>query len=249
MFGQVLWSTWLPHLWKIAKMLAYAPSYAETLSFTYDFRKFAAFLKLRWRSLCLQWGHGVVFRSSSGSKRLIAIGFQMELFRLFWRFLSIMRWLEVPVSRIGASRRGKQQNLAYWMLRTEHWCRRQSVIMKINSKTYLWTDMVNQTWRVWTSKISVYEILFILFDKSECRIQIFKKIFSNVVVTSNSSCVFLYLFSSVNISPVRFVVLHLQDWWCVGKRETSFPVNKLWLIYLPPSLWPLTLKNRYACKF
>ena len=37
-----------------------------------------------------------------------------------------------------------------------------------------------------------------------------KKIFSNVVVTSNSSCVFLYLFSSVNISPVRFV-LHLQD--------------------------------------
>jgi len=38
----------------------------------------------------------------------------------------------------------------------------------------------------------------------------FKKIFSNVVVTSNSSCVFLYLFSSVNISPVRFV-LHLQD--------------------------------------
>jgi len=70
----------------------------------------------------------------------------------------------------------------------------------------------------------------------------FKKIFSNVVVTSNSSCVFLYLFSSVNISPVRFV-LHLQDWWCVGKRETSFPVNKLWLIYLPPSLWPLTLSK------
>ena len=34
------------------------------------------------------------------------------------------------------------------------------------------------------------------------------------------------------------LVLHLQDWWCVGKRETSFPVNKLWLIYLPPSLWP-----------
>jgi len=76
----------------------------------------------------------------------------------------------------------------------------------------------------------------------------YKKIFSNVVVTSNSSCVFLYLFSSVNISPVRFV-LHLQDWWCVGKRETSFPVNKLWLIYFPPSLWPLTMKNRYACKF
>ena len=45
--------------------------------------------------------------------------------------------------------------------------------------------------------------------------------FSNVVVTSHSSCVFLYLFSSANISPVRFV-LHLQDWWCVGKRETSF---------------------------
>jgi len=34
--------------------------------------------------------------------------------------------------------------------------------------------------------------------------------FSNVVVTSHSSCVFLYLFSSVNISPVRFV-LHLRD--------------------------------------
>jgi len=70
------------------------------------------------------------------------------------------------------------------------------------------------------------------------------KNFSNVVATSHSSCFFLYLFSSANISPVRFV-LHLQDWWCVGKRETSFPINKLWLIYLPPSLWPLTLKNRY----
>jgi len=60
--------------------------------------------------------------------------------------------------------------------------------------------------------------------------------------------VFLYLFSSANISPVRFV-LHLKNWWCVRKRETSFPVNKLWLIYLQPSLWPLTMKNRYACKF
>jgi len=65
------------------------------------------------------------------------------------------------------------------------------------------------------------------------------KIFSNVVVTSHSSRVFLYLFSSANISPVRFI-LHLQDWWC-GKRETSFPITKLWLIYLPPSLWPLKL--------
>jgi len=44
------------------------------------------------------------------------------------------------------------------------------------------------------------------------------------------------------ISKSRFV-LHLQDWWCVGKRETSFPVNKLWLIYLPPSLWPLTMSQ------
>ena len=35
---------------------------------------------------------------------------------------------------------------------------------------------------------------------------------TTVVVTSRSSCFFLYLFSSVNISPVRFV-LHLQDWW------------------------------------
>ena len=75
-----------------------------------------------------------------------------------------------------------------------------------------------------------------------------KKNFSNIVVTSHSSCVFLYLFSSANVLLVRFV-LHLQDWWCVGKRETSFPVNKLWLIYLPPSLWPSTMKNRYACKF
>ena len=74
------------------------------------------------------------------------------------------------------------------------------------------------------------------------------KTFSTVVVASHSLCVFLYLFPSANISPVRFV-LHLQDWWCVGKRETSFPVNKLWLVYLPPSLWPLTVKNRYACKF
>ena len=75
-----------------------------------------------------------------------------------------------------------------------------------------------------------------------------KKFCSNVVATSHSSCVFLYLFSSANMSPVRFV-LHLQDWWCVGKGETSFPVNKLWLISLLPSLWPLTMKNRYACKF
>jgi len=56
------------------------------------------------------------------------------------------------------------------------------------------------------------------------------------------------MLSSANISLVRFV-LHLQDWWCVWKRETSFPVNKLWLIYLPPSLCHLTMKNRYACKF
>ena len=67
-------------------------------------------------------------------------------------------------------------------------------------------------------------------------IQIKKKNFSNVVATSHSSCFFLYLFSSANIWPVRFV-LHLQNWWCVGKCETSFPVNKLWLV------------NRYACKF
>jgi len=65
------------------------------------------------------------------------------------------------------------------------------------------------------------------------------KIFSNAVVTSHSSCVFLYLFSSSNISPVR-LVSHLQDWWCVGKCETSFPVNKLWLIYLQPSFWTIT---------
>jgi len=45
---------------------------------------------------------------------------------------------------------------------------------------------------------------------------------------------------SVTVPPVRFV-LHLQDWWCVGKRETSFPVNKLLLIYLQPSLWPSTM--------
>jgi len=75
-----------------------------------------------------------------------------------------------------------------------------------------------------------------------------KSFFSNVVATSHSSCVFLYLFSSANISPIRFV-LHLQDWWGVGKRETSFTDKKLWLIYLLPSLWPLTMKNRYACKF
>ena len=72
------------------------------------------------------------------------------------------------------------------------------------------------------------------------------KILSNVVVTSHSSCVFLYLFSSSNISSVRFV-WHLQDWWCVGKRETSFPVNKFWLIYLPPSLWPLTVIKTFLC--
>ena len=55
------------------------------------------------------------------------------------------------------------------------------------------------------------------------------------------------------VTTVLWSILHLlhlnKDWWCVGKRETSFPVNKLWLIYLPPSLWPLTMKNRYACKF
>jgi len=68
------------------------------------------------------------------------------------------------------------------------------------------------------------------------------KIISTVVVISHSWCVFLYLFSSANISPVRFV-LHLQDWWCVGKCETSLPDSKLWLIYLPQSLWPITMKN------
>jgi len=72
------------------------------------------------------------------------------------------------------------------------------------------------------------------------------QIFSTVVVTSHRSCIFLYLFPSANISPVRFI-LHLPDWWCIWKRETSFPVKKVWLIYLPPSLWPLTMKNRYAC--
>ena len=71
-----------------------------------------------------------------------------------------------------------------------------------------------------------------------------KKCFSNVVASSHSSCVFLYLFSSAKISPVRFV-LHLQDWRCVGNWETSFPVNKLWLIYLSPSLWPLSMKTMH----
>ena len=52
----------------------------------------------------------------------------------------------------------------------------------------------------------------------------------------------LQLLFKANISPVRFV-LHLQKWLCVGKRETSFPLNKLWLIYLPPSLWPLTISE------
>jgi len=31
------------------------------------------------------------------------------------------------------------------------------------------------------------------------------KIFTNIVVTSHSSCVFLYLFSSAKFSPVRFL--------------------------------------------
>jgi len=34
--------------------------------------------------------------------------------------------------------------------------------------------------------------------------------FSNVVVTNHNLRVFLYLFSSANISPIRFF-LHLQD--------------------------------------
>ena len=59
-----------------------------------------------------------------------------------------------------------------------------------------------------------------------------KKNLSIVVVTSHSSCVFHYLFSSANILLVRFG-LHLQDWWCVGQRETTC---------LPPSLWPLTMR-------
>ena len=86
-----------------------------------------------------------------------------------------------------------------------------------------------------------------LWDSGKVSLLVSKNFFSNLVATSHSSCVFLYLFSSANISLVRFV-LHLQDWRCVGKRETSFPVNKLWLSYLPPSLWPLTMQNRYACK-
>ena len=51
----------------------------------------------------------------------------------------------------------------------------------------------------------------------------------------------------IQIDFIRFYLN--KDWYCVGKRETSFPVNKLWLICLPPSLWPLTMKNRYASKF
>jgi len=54
------------------------------------------------------------------------------------------------------------------------------------------------------------------------------QIFSNVFVTSHSSCVFLYLVSSANISPERFV-LYLQDWWCVENAKLVSPsINCDW---------------------
>jgi len=53
--------------------------------------------------------------------------------------------------------------------------------------------------------------------------------------------------SNLHISLFKYVLstmgVNLQDWWCVGKRETSFPVNKPWLIYLPPSSWPIKLRT------
>jgi len=49
----------------------------------------------------------------------------------------------------------------------------------------------------------------------------------------------VFFFTCFQVPTFRFV-LHLQDWWCIGKRKTSFPINELWLIYLLPSLWPLT---------
>ena len=58
------------------------------------------------------------------------------------------------------------------------------------------------------------------------------------------------LFSSnYHTIECKFYLAILQNWWCVAKRETTFPFNKLWPIYLPPSLWPITVKNRYTCKF
>jgi len=106
-------------------------------------------------------------------------------------------------------------------------------------------------------QVDTYKYLGVIFDKKltwvphiQC---ICKKSARNVGTwkqvkeTHKLWLFFLYLFSSANISPEGFVS-HLQDWWCVGKLETSFPVNKLWLIYLPPSLWPTFMKNRYSCK-
>jgi len=50
------------------------------------------------------------------------------------------------------------------------------------------------------------------------------KIFSNVVVTSYTSCGFLYLFSSANISPVRFVLhLHFTGLMMCWKTRNYFP--------------------------
>ena len=59
---------------------------------------------------------------------------------------------------------------------------------------------------------------------------------SNVVCFLWHDLLFVYSCSQINWYWYWY-------WLCVGKRETSFPVNKLWLIYLPPSLWPLIIHH------
>ena len=55
------------------------------------------------------------------------------------------------------------------------------------------------------------------------------KFFSNVIVISQSSCVFLYLFSSANISPLRFVLHQWRSevWWCPGRLLGWMPPFKI----------------------
>jgi len=54
---------------------------------------------------------------------------------------------------------------------------------------------------------------------------------------------FRYLFSSANISPVRFVLrfYRTEDTFKNAKLVSLW--NKLWSIYLPPSLWLTTMKK------
>ena len=55
---------------------------------------------------------------------------------------------------------------------------------------------------------------------------------------------------TITISPVRFVLLYIYRTDDALENAKLFsPSMNCDPIYLPPSLWPITVKNRYTCKF